>query len=646
MRKKKMIVIFILLSIGIYTGCAGQSQTAEEPEAEEANAAAESVPEETLQRESVLYQKYRETLYEIDKNREACFIFGENGWENAQDSYRETISETVFGMCAHNNYHWETDPMNEMKGILAAEEMRDNGGNEIGFGLRIAVSEADELWEYSYFEYSYFDMKYITCLKTGEKEGDVPEYQLCEEILYHGKVSDNNGETEWAEWLEEYGRKSEGETKEYCVIDNHIYRIDREKEQFYDVTGQTESYMAEWLQWEKERACYGMQVAPETVENVKELIPDGYCLKNETDVAVCDLNHDGEEDYVVSIYDPVTMSKEEYYDAAEDMWMFLSNGNGEYTKKILVENRLYCYDLRFVADGILMCENLLGMDSYGRPVRRDYFLYDDETEEFYIDKVCQCERYSGVLIEDKSTLKRLTVDEYYHSGIREDISSVWKAVPFYDVDSGKGRKVEFDSDVTYRNADKETEKSINDKIFEVELVTAEKLLRESDDDIRIKSCLNYLNPHIYVGSIEGTISKKSNDNVYYTIPVMIDLKSGGFLDITDLISKEDFIGICQKGIKDRYRNELSQEDRERAINLVEKEYENALRIMSSGELMLMMRDTWICFEISSWGVQITGKDDTGDIRFILDKEYFIDTPLWYYMRPDFLQNSESNVTVD
>ena len=46
-------------------------------------------------------------------------------------------------------------------------------------------------------------------------------------------------------------------------------------------------------------------------------------------------------------------------------------------------------------------------------------------------------------------------------------------------------------------------------------------------------------------------------------------------------------------------------------------------------------ESWICLEITSWGVQVTGEDDAGGITFWLDKEYFIDTPLWHYMEPDF-----------
>ena len=625
MNRIKTITLLVLLSLGICTGCIGKMQEVKEQEVEQ--------QKENLLKESILYQKYRDTLQEIDKNRKECTILGEEGWEKAKDCYREFVSETIFGMCEHNNYYWEKDPMNEMKGILTAEEMMDYWGTKTGFGLRIAVSEVDEIWEYSYFESDYSDMKYIACRKEGAKEGDVPEYQLCEEILYHGKVSGSDyDEAEWVEWLDEYGQEIEGEVTEYCVIDNHVYRIDREKEQFHDVTGQTESCMAQWLQREKEKAYYGMQITSETVEKVNELIPDGYRLKSETNVAVCDLNHDGKNDYVVSIYDPVTMSEDEYYDAAEDMWMFLSGENGEYIKKRLVKDRLYCYDLRFVADGVLVCENLLEVDNYGYPMQKDYFFYDDAMEEFYIDRVCQCERNSSVLIEDRTTLENLTIDTYYSSGTRENISNGWAAISSYNVYTEEGRKVEFNSDVIYRNADKEMEKTVNDTIFELELAVAESLLREGDEDIRITASLNYLNPHIYAGCIEGTVWKKDG-YAEYNIPIMIDLESGELLDITDLISKEDFIMICKKGMKDRYRNELSEEDRERGISLLEKEYESALRVTSAGELILTTEDTWIYFGITSWGVWIVGKDDAGELEFMLDKEYFTDTPLWHYMEP-------------
>ena len=111
--------------------------------------------------------------------------------------------------------------------------------------------------------------------------------------------------------------------------------------------------MVQWLQWEKEKAYYGMKITDESVEKVKELIPDGYRLKWEKDIAVCDLNHDGEDDYVVSIYDPEYMTEEEFYYALEDLWLFLSDGGGGYVKKQLVEDDLKCYQLQFVGDGVL-----------------------------------------------------------------------------------------------------------------------------------------------------------------------------------------------------------------------------------------------------------------------------------------------------
>ena len=414
--EKRITALLAAVSLVICTGCTEQEQKVKKLETEE-----------ILQQESVLYQKYRDTLLEIDKNCEECTILGEDGWENAKDCYRAVLSETVFGM-------------------------------------RIAVSEADEIWEYSYYEDRYCDIQYITCRKTGAKDGDVPEYQLCEEVLSHWAASGSDDhEAEWAEWL----------------------------------------------QYEKERAYYGMKVTDEAVEKVKELIPDGYRLKLETDIAVCDLNHDGEDDYVVSIYDPKYMTEDEFYYANEDLWLFLSDGNGRYIKKQLVEDDLKCLQLQFVGDGVLMCENMAGMEKYGDPVRRDYFLYDDATENFYLDKVRQCElRWRpGVLIEDRTSLDSLRVDTYWGRGEMDISVSDWPGEHYY-VYSEDGREVEFEKNINYRNTDKEMEKTVNDKVFEMELAAAESLLREFDEDFRVKFCLKYLNPHVYGGYIEGYAGKE------------------------------------------------------------------------------------------------------------------------------------------
>ncbi|MCM1252651.1 MAG: hypothetical protein NC321_07500 [Clostridium sp.] len=619
MKYKKRITLFLAaLSLMICTGCAEQKQETEA----------------ILQRESVLYQKYSDTLQEMGKYHEKYAIFGENGWENAKDCYREVLSETIFGMCAHNNND-DKNPKNEMRGILAAQDLWYDG-----FGLRIAVSEADEVWEYGYYEDYDTDMKYITCRKTGAKEGDMPEYQLCEEVLNHGKVSGRDyitsagdyHEAQWTEWLDKYGQMIDGEVTEYCVVDNHVYRIDREKEQFHDVTGQTESYMAQWLQSEKEKAYYGMKVTDEVMEKIKELIPDGYRLRMEPCIAVCDLNHDGEDDYVAVT---MNMEHEKFWHTTEALWLFLSDGVSGYTKKLLLEGWLECYQLDFVGDGVLMCWNMYGMD-FEKPMRRrENFLYDEAAQEFYLDKVCQCELGSGVLIEDRTTLERIGIGSYYRSKKSDNISSDWASDSYHVYH--EERKVEFDRAVIYRNADKEMGKTVNDKIFEIEVAIAERLL--FDKDIKINSSLNYLNPHIYGGCIAGSVWNNESsaylDSLHFYLPVIIDLESGEFLDITDLLSKEEFIEICQKGMKDRYRIELSEEEMERGISLIQDRYEDAFRVTSSGELILTTEESWICLEITSWGVQVTGKDDAGGISFWLDKEYFIDTPLWHYMEPDF-----------
>ena len=168
------------------------------------------------------------------------------------------------------------------------------------------------------------------------------------------------------------------------------------------------------------------------------------------------------------------------------------------------------------------------------------------------------------MIEDGTSLESLRIDTYCGSGRRMNISTNW-VVGHYSVYPEDVVKLQFDSYSIYRNADKEMEKMINDKVFEIELAAAESLLREFDKNVRINSYLNYLNPHIYSGNIIGLVWEYDESSVDYYVPFIIDLDNGEFLDITDLITKEEFIGICQKGMKDAYRNERSEEETERGI---------------------------------------------------------------------------------
>lgn len=588
--------------------------------------------------ESLLYQRYEHELYESDEYCNKCALLGENGWEHAQDCYREIITESILGEVA--NRHWRSgDTPGRMFGVLAAEEQESEGA-DIGFGMRIVISESGEIREYFYYDFSnsmYNDeWKYIACRENGTKKEDVAEYYVCRETLYYTELSMYESESIWEENVNECAKKIEGEITEYCAVDNRIFRIDREEKLLFDVTDQLDVYMVRWLECEAERVFYEMKVTPEAVEKVTELLPDGYCLKGDNYVAVCDLNHDGMEDYVAIVcHEPVAY--EGYYiTSAGDMWLFLSNGIGGYERKTLVKGLNNCL-VKFVADGVLMCRNETGFEFF-QTIPWDYFVYDRGDKDFYIGEAWQCKE-STVLMESRETIGEIAIGDYYRQGFNDHglkNNAIMNTGRWYMTSLEDGGNIWFHDHAWYKSVDREIEQFVNDEMFRIENILAEGLRLHFDEinSIIIHMDISYLSPRIFSGYISGDV-KSETEQFGSCMSVMIDTESGEMLDIIEMISKEEMLRICRLGMKDEWRNVLPEEDAERVLRLIEEEYEDACRVTSSGEVLLSVKERRICFSITDWGVWVWGNDEDGVVNAMMDKEYFFHTPLWYYMEPDY-----------
>lgn len=591
--------------------------------------------EENIPWESMLYQKYEQELNENDRDRSKCVLLGENGWAQEQDCYREMISESAFGQF-NNVVAQPEDTSNRFSGILAAEEWK-SAGFLLGFGMRIVISEGEKTREYTYYDSP--GIVYMSCRETKAAEEDIPEYEVCREVLNYRKLSRYGVETDsiWEESINEYVEKIEGEIKEYCIVDHTVFQIDREGKRLLDVTGQLDIYMVKWLEYEAERVSYGMKVTPEAAERVGELLPDGYSLKGEDYVAVCDLNHDGTEDYV-AIAGYETVAYEGYTFTSGDMWMFLSDGTGGYNRKLMVTG-LYNCSLTFIADGVLMCQNRAGLESYGpSPWKTDYFVYDRGDEDFYISQAWQCKE-SSVLMESRETIGEIVIGDYYRYGLNYNgLSSSWD-IRKYRTFLEEGNDISFTDNACYKDVDQEKERFVNDEIFRLENILSEglKFYFSEMDYIMISTDIKYLSPRIFSGGIRGDV-KLEAEHIPYYLPIIMDVENGEILDITEIISKEEMLRICRLGMKDRWRNALPEEEAERVLSLIEEEYENACRVTSSGEVLLSMNERRISFFVTAWGIQMWGNDGDGEINVRLDKAYFFDTSLWHYMKPEFQED--------
>lgn len=141
---------------------------------------------------------------------------------------------------------------------------------------------------------------------------NLPDYTVNEDVLRFARTDFVyvTGDTDIEEEKQQKRQRLEaylseetgGEVQEFWGWQDRIYRIDRERELFIDVTEDKEICIAEFLWEQPKRINCQINVSEETLEEVEKYKPEGYSLlsgRNGWDeIAACDLNHDGRMDYV------------------------------------------------------------------------------------------------------------------------------------------------------------------------------------------------------------------------------------------------------------------------------------------------------------------------------------------------------------
>ncbi len=568
----KFLSVLTLFFCWMLTGCNNGKESLAEYIVSEYNCLSEqetgNTSESIIKWDEILYQEYENNLINNDKLREMNFIYGEK-CDDTEEGYCELWGESYFGQLGTNgqvgtekNIFLEGEPMT---GILEAEIMEEDQ-----IGMRVVV--CDEMGVVEYIYYDLGDLQYFSCKGLEEREGDLPEYVVCYGVFEQNRVSNDSQEEKWKDFKERYGQKIKGDLGEYCIIGNKTYAIDREKKALANMSDALPDYVGKWLRQEAERVCCGIKVTSETFEEVTEMLPQGYFAAN---IGVCDLNQDGYEDYVITVYQ--SDKEEPLYNrnANDEIWMHLSDSSGNYNKKVLLSNVLFqCATLKFVSEGMLMCENVVGNEGYEvDPCRMDYFLYDKEMEDF-----CLYKAYLGedgyILIYDEGLLGKLTIEEYYQSKFNE---------------------------------------------------------------IEEKNIYNALGVDIYCEYIDSKVISGSMCNLDYEMPVIIDVKDNSFLNVMEMISKEEMVQICRRGMKSLYRNKLSQNEIETYVRYIEEAYDSTKNISLPSDFEKSEEKVKVYFKITSWGVCIicVDKAKNDEKTVIIDKEFFINTPLWHYIEPNF-----------
>ena len=237
--------------------------------------------ENRIDKERLLFEKYKDSLYGLEEDSTRLAVLGENGWEQTEGCYREILWESFYGQSIITDTGLDSEDPEDMWGVLILEKPQPNLT-----GMRAAMYEMGSVTEYVYFD--NWDIIWFARRGGSKKEREVPEYQVCEGVLNCAGVTLTGREERWDEWMESYGQEVSGEWEEYCVADGHVYRLDLENRRLLDVTEGIESCMAQWLTWEAERAVCGMQTEPMDVEMIRSMLPEEYRMSDRERITGCD----------------------------------------------------------------------------------------------------------------------------------------------------------------------------------------------------------------------------------------------------------------------------------------------------------------------------------------------------------------------
>lgn len=150
------------------------------------------------------------------------------------------------------------------------------------------------------------------------------------------------------------------------------------------------------------------------------------------------------------------------------------------------------------------------------------------------------------------------------------------------------------------------------------------------NEIKAEDTYNVMGMDIHYEYIDSRVISGRINNLDYEMPVIIDVKSNSLLNIMEVLPKEEMIQICRMGMKDMYRNKLGQNDVEVFVRYIEEAYDENLEEKVN-----------VCFKITSWGVCVICVDELENdgevtrLSAMLDKELFINTCLWNYIKPNF-----------
>lgn len=648
--KKSWKIIVFLLWISIFVGACGKQKVVieetltEKPE-NRAAITEENDKEDSFSEESLLYETYVQQLdqmLERAAEREA----------ESEPYLEEIYSNYYFSKAYHGGLQamYDTEGIASVKMVLLYGEEEKETDDKQQFHLRLL--EDGSFW--------------VTYQSTYDEIYDLPDYMVNEDVMRYSRTDYNYGDesvdleekrTECVEKVTGYLEEViSGKKEEYWYFQDKVYRVDREKGYLVDVTHGRGGLIVSFVQQQPERIACQLKVSEEVLTEVEKWKPKEYSyLRDWNQIAVSDLNGDGMEDYVLALYPDDYEEEQRYEDGnpyektsqyyAASFWLLLSKENQEYRQILLSDtieyredNTLSLVDISFVKEDILQLEYFIGRSPFEDVVVQ--FQYNEEKENFYMYKSF-FRKYIGsdyyvFLTGNQENYGDISLGNYFVSNQRYQ-NHKWKSVD--GIQLTERAVLEYYSDgFQYGSANLLEENHVNSLIWEKEYQIAQVFMEQYSDmqlEFSMVSDPLFYGKNIISGMVEIYGSAVSGNDKYdiesVDIPIMIDRIKGDYLKVTDRIGQDKFLEIFQAWASDKRRQSVISSKEKSLCETAICEYWD-----SADSLEQYVGNPYeiLSLQIVSEGVMINIMINQRFMEgFVIDKEYFIDTPLWRYMEP-------------
>lgn len=656
----KKLLFLLLGAVLCLSACANGStayRTAigDEAEVEAATKSAGNVQSKAVEKEKLaeeqnqLFETYIGELEELLANNKTRI----EGCEQYQE-YVSTIYLAVKD--PDESYHGCLQADYDENGVASIQMM-------IEFGEKGEASDDRQKWEGQLLGNGSL---WLTYQSTYDEKYDLPDYIVNEDVLRYDRADHvyGDGSTDIEQRKKENGQQImqtleediAGNKKEFWVIEEKVYEIDRENKRFMDVTEEMGGLIASFFAQQPERIACNVVGNEAVLEEVEKWKPEGYSLLYDWHmIAVSDLNKDGANDYVAALYpddfevvrryedDSPYEMRPEYY--AASFWLLLSKENKEYeqiqltrTIEYRLSDALTLTELGFVKENRIQLEYFVGHSPWYNAVIQ--FDYNPEEKDFYVYR--SYFREDGkLLIGDKPNYGDASVDAYFsvplpYSETRweseDDIVLADNAVLSY-----------YSGGFQYGCKNMLEEHRMNSLIWDKEYELAQALQKKYENmELSFDICADgvFYNENIISGRVEldgkATLGNAGYEIDRFIYPIMIDKNGGEYVYVTECIDKEAFLQIFRNYMsEERNRNELDTDELEYLENAIMNHWENA----DSIEHYINNPEEILCLQIVPEGIRITVRAEEEKWRndhFVIDRECFLGTELWKYLQPEWL----------